>query len=708
MLVELIEGAGYDPALLVEGTSLSLDALRDVRGWLDWDTFIELNERAIAITADRMSPVELGARLAHVPSHTFVRAMAGRVLSPRHLFQIGSRWLIPNLFPLLRLDFRPRADGTFVLEGRLPPTYRSSEGFFQMVGGSMGEITALIGGSSAKVDVTIHDPHSVDFHIHARSEPPLRERAAHAVRAVLRVPETLALIVRQQTEIDESVKVLSQTRRDFQRLLEEMPNAVAIHRDGTILWANAAFARVLGAPDAGHLVGKAVSSFLRAEDREDAVAALAGSAARSSRDAEWRVERSDGSVAWIEVEQTASVDFDGLPATVLAATDVSEERRLREQLRVADRIASLGVLAAALGHDLANPLAFVIAQLEVGRDALAGGDLRRVGEAIDTAREGADRLSAVVSNLRSRARGEAPADARVDVRVILKQAARIARETSTSHATLVEDLGDVPPVAGDGAGLGQVFLNLAVNAFEAIPPEAGDRSVRVRTATGEEGTVLVAVADTGVGITDDAKGRMFLPFFTTKSRKGNAGLGLAICARIVEEHGGVISVRSTAPGEPLPPGERFRTEIQVHLPAASRWSVAREAIPSSRPRRRVLVIDDEPNLLRSIELLVSAHHDVVCAATGESALELIHTGPAFDAVVCDLMMPGVDGIDVLETATKSHPELARRFVFMTGGAYTERVRKFVEERSHVFLEKPFSTEAVLEAIEKAASDAASA
>lgn len=699
MLVEVLEAAGYDPALLVEGTSLSLDALRDVRGWLDWDTFIELNERAIAITAERMTPAELGAHLAHVPSHTFVRAMAGRVLTPRHLFQIGSRWLIPNLFPMLRLDFRPHTDGTFVLEGSLPPAYRSSEGFFLMVGGAMAEITALVGGRRAEVDVRILDPRRVDFHIHAPSEPPLRERALQAVRAALRVPETLALIVRQQTEIDESVKVLSRTRRDFQRLLEEMPNAVAIHREGRVLWANAAFARVFGVPEGGSLTGKALVDFVRAEDRAVAEATLANPGARSPRVAEWRVERDDGTIGWVEVEQTASVDFDGQPATLLAASDVSEQRRLREQLRVADRMASLGTLAATLGHDLSNPLAFVIAQLEVGRTALADGDIQRVAEALETARDGADRLSSVVSNLRSRARGEAPAAARVDVRVVVRQAARVARETSTSHAELIEDLAEVPLVAGDGAGLGQVFLNLVVNALEAIPADAADRAVRIRSATGDDGVVLVSVADTGAGIPDDVKGRIFLPFFTTKSNGGNAGLGLAICARIVEEHGGSISVRSVPPGEPLRRGERFRTEIVVRLPAASRWALPRDAEPSSRPRRRVLFVDDEPNLLRSIELLVSAHHDVVCAASGEAAIGLIEASPPFDAVVCDLMMPGKDGIDVFEAVTRGHPELGPRFVFMTGGAYTERVREFLDRSANLRLDKPFATEAVLEAIE---------
>lgn len=702
MLIETLEASGFDAALLVEGTPLSLDALRDGRGWLDWETFLDLNDRALAITEGHMTPAELGARLAHVPSHTFIHTLAGHVLTARQLHRAATRWVTPSLFPLLRLDFRPSTADSFVLEGHFPPGRGGGESFFRICAGMIAEVSTLLGGPSADVELVLVGPGRVDFRVRSPALTPLRERAVRAVRAVLRVPETLAILARQQSEIDEGMKVLSQTRRDFQRLLEEFPNAVAIHRGGRILWANAAFAHLLGAAEGGPLLDRDLTTFIREDDRATTARALEHPAEPSSRRAEWRVDDDDGTTRWIELEQIPSVDFDGQPATILVATDVSEPRRLREELRIADRMASLGTLAATLGHDMNNPLAFLVAQLELGRQALAAGDTDRVAAALETAREGADRLCGVVSNLRARARGETPAATLIDVVVVLRQAMRIARETSTSHADLLEQLAEVPLVAGDRAGLGQVFMNLLVNALEAAPAGPPSPEVRVRSAAEPDGGVQITIADTGAGIPVDDAARIFEPFFTTKSSAGNTGMGLSISKRIVEEHGGQLEVRSVPPGEPLPAGERFRTEVVVRLPPATRSARPRELVSPSGVRRRVLVVDDEPNLLKSIELLLSSRHDIVCAGSGEAAVRQLEGDAAFDVVLCDLMMRGLDGIDVFDAVRRTKPDLAPRVVFMTGGAFTERFRAFLAESPNIRLDKPFATEAVLDAIESAA------
>jgi CheY-like chemotaxis protein len=238
-------------------------------------------------------------------------------------------------------------------------------------------------------------------------------------------------------------------------------------------------------------------------------------------------------------------------------------------------------------------------------------------------------------------------------------------------------------------------LNLLTNAADAIPEGSPDaHAVRVATRVDDAGLVVVEVEDTGHGIPREIAGRVFDPFFTTKPVGSGTGLGLTMCHRIVTELGGRIEFHSV-------PGA---TAFRVLLPPARSGVVAptdhagRDA-PGPASRRRVLVVDDEPSLLSVIRMLLQDRHDVVTATGTRQALAILDEDSCFHAILADLMMADLTGMDLYEAVRDRHPGLESRFVFMTGGAFSARAQKFLAHTRNRYIEKPFATEQLLHAIE---------
>jgi CheY-like chemotaxis protein len=250
------------------------------------------------------------------------------------------------------------------------------------------------------------------------------------------------------------------------------------------------------------------------------------------------------------------------------------------------------------------------------------------------------------------------------------------------RARLVKSLADVPPVDANEARLGQVFLNLLVNAAQAIPEGHADTNeVQVSTRTDEAGNAVVEVRDTGVGIEPQVLPRIFDPFFTTKG-EGGTGLGLSISHGTVRALGGRIEVESKH-GK----GTMFR----ITLPPAKPWRASAQTSPSdirAMARRRVLVIDDEPLVGEAVARSLAEDNDVEIVTDAKHGLARIEAGERFDVILCDLMMPVMTGMDLYAEVVRRAPKLAGKIVFMTGGAFTPRARAFLESVVNPCLEKP--------------------
>jgi len=409
---------------------------------------------------------------------------------------------------------------------------------------------------------------------------------------------------------------------------------------------------------------------------------------------ETRYRRQDGSTFPVEVS-VRTADIGGKRFFQGIARDISERRQLELQLQLADRMASVGTLAAGVAHEINNPLAYVLANLDFSLAELThptpdGGELKR---ALGEARDGAVRVREIVRDLKAFSRGRDEEQELLDVRRVLQAAVGMAQNEIRHRARLSIELLDVPPVLGSEHRLSQVFLNLLINAAQAIPEGSSDAHlVNVATSTAEDGRVAVEVTDTGAGIPEAVLPRVFDPFFTTKPVGVGTGLGLSIVHGIVAGMGGEIKVRSE-----LGQGTIFT----VLLPPAP----AQAPTPAPHPPRpaaaagsaSVLVVDDEPLVGRAVGRILSPPHRVTLASSGAEALALAEVN-RYDVVLCDLMMPGMSGMDLHQRLGRTAPGVAGRMIFLTGGAFTEGARAFLARVSNARLEKPFEPAALREAV----------
>ena len=362
---------------------------------------------------------------------------------------------------------------------------------------------------------------------------------------------------------------------------------------------------------------------------------------------------------------------------VFLARDITDRRTAEEALARSDRLAALGTLAAGVGHEINNPLSYVIGNLECAIDAL--GDARgEQRELLEDALEGARRIAEIVKSLRMFTREGGDELSAVDVQAVLESALKMADNEIRFRARLTRHFGVVPRVRANAGQLAQVFLNLLINAAQAIgdgDPEHNE--VVVTTSVGHDGRVAIAIGDTGCGIAAEHAPRIFDPFFTTKPVGAGSGLGLAISHRLVEKLGGEIAVTSQ-------PG--IGSTFTVYLAAA-------EQAPTRRPR--VLVVDDEVQIGRSITRMLDKRADVVCVTRARDALARLTSGETFELVLCDLMMPEMTGIDLYGELRAIAPELLATICFMTGGAFTHRAHEFLTSSGVRCYEKPLDRASVL-------------
>ena len=379
----------------------------------------------------------------------------------------------------------------------------------------------------------------------------------------------------------------------------------------------------------------------------------------------------------------------GIPECERAtAEDVSERGRMEGQLLLADRMASIGTLAAGVAHEINNPLSFVLANLEFAiRELRRSGTEPEVVKALEEAREGGTRVREIVRDLKTFSRADDAAREPLDVGRVLRSALSLASNEIRARARLEVQLAQTPPVLASEHRLGQVLLNLLINAAQSIPDgEPSRHLVRASTGVLPDGRVRVSIADDGAGIPPEVRGRIFDPFFTTKPIGVGTGLGLSICHGIVVSLGGEITVESE-----VGRGSTF----DVLLPAAA--AEARQGSPTAAalPRRaRLLVVDDEPLVCRALQRILSPPHDVRVQETGRGALAALEADGEYDLVLCDLMMPDLTGMDLHGQVAARSPALAERFVFLTGGAFTDGARDFLQRVTNERVEKPFEPAAL--------------
>ncbi|MEJ7728965.1 MAG: PAS domain S-box protein [Polyangiaceae bacterium] len=367
-------------------------------------------------------------------------------------------------------------------------------------------------------------------------------------------------------------EALRRSEARLRGVIERLPDMIVVQRAGVIVFANPSALAYVGATRLDQLVGRALADMVHPDEREAAI-----ERAQSTFENQvpgplqsFRTLRGDGKYGVLEVA-SAPMDFDGEPAVLVIARDVSERKELETRLLQADLLASMGMLAAGITHEINNPLAYILLNLDLlanrvrsllKHSDISGGELaarerealgQEITRLLADTREGAGRVQRIVHDFRVFARGGDGRPKLLDLREVLDSTVKLTQNELRHRARLTRDYQPVPLVNADEARLGQLFLNLLVNALQALPmdssPEATE--IRVATRTASDGAAVVDIADSGVGIPQELLDRVFEPFFTTKPADVGTGLGLSICRSIVTGLGGTIEIQSE-PAAPVP------------------------------------------------------------------------------------------------------------------------------------------------------------
>jgi len=406
-----------------------------------------------------------------------------------------------------------------------------------------------------------------------------------------------------------------------------------------------------------------------------------------------------------------------ITAAIEMVEDITEFRQMQTQVAQSDRLASMGMLAAGVAHEINNPLSYVLYNLESLTEdlpevfdamrglqarlsdyyglstlqAAVGENLRKMNQSVlsdirdrfSDALDGTRRIRDIVKGLGAFSRVEEDNLVSVSLIDVIEIAANMAFNEIKYRARLIKHYSKVPNVMASEGRLSQVFLNLFINAAHAIDEgDVENNSIEVRTWA-EDDAVFVNVRDTGNGIAPEYLDKLFEPFFTTKKIGLGSGLGLAISKNIVESYKGSIQVRSE-----LGKGTTFT----IRLPAYLEPSVSTDAVSvtpfDSAVRGRILIVDDEEKI-RDVVARMLRRYATVKATNGAEARRILQNDQNFDLILCDMMMSDVSGMDLHEWLAKDNPRLAQQFVFITGGAFTSRASAYLDTVDNIWIEKPF-------------------
>ena len=423
------------------------------------------------------------------------------------------------------------------------------------------------------------------------------------------------------------------------------------------------------------------------------------------------------------------IEWETRPAWHVQLRDVSirvQVSDLRARLAQSEKLAVIGQLAAGVAHEINNPLAFILANLsatlghvcqvqelinavaEGARKDPTGASARQLldqagpelfgelKEMLEDNLDGVDRIRSIVRELKTFSRRENEEHEVVRVHEMVKSACHMVASQIRHRATLVKDLKDVKPVMGNRVKLMQILTNLLMNAAQALPDHRGRQErIEVRTWQNER-WVVISVSDTGTGVDPDVKGRIFEPFFTTKPRGVGTGIGLSLSAELARQHNGeLVLAKTSATGSTFELRLPMVDPVRLVRPATQTAPVAPP--PAVQARSRILLIDDEPNVRKSMTRMLR-DYDVVTVGNGREGLKVLEE-QSFDAVICDLVMPELDGVDVYDVLAAKKPALLDRVIYTSGGAYTPRTAAFVAKNDILFVEKPVHPKRLMSLIE---------
>jgi PAS domain S-box-containing protein len=494
---------------------------------------------------------------------------------------------------------------------------------------------------------------------------------------------------------------LRESEQLFRTVTEGHPIPVVIAQDGGVVLANPAFYEMMGLPAGEARTGMDVRSWSPGGRGWDEFAAFVRAHRRYDNYETWIVRgeaRLPVAVSWRHIA------YRGAPAVISSLVDLTDRKRSeeelarsRERLHQAEKLTALGSLLAGVSHELNNPLTIVTAQAALLEELAAGSAM---AERAAKVRLAAERCSKVVQTFLAMARQKEPERRLVRIDDAIGAALRLNDYPlrTAGIEVAVEIAPDLPPLHADPDQLHQVFVNLIVNAQQALQDKAGERRLWVRAAAAGAGRIAVDVEDNGAGVPAEIRGRVFDPFFTTKPEGVGTGVGLSFSLGLVEAHGGRLELVD-APGG----GACFRVTLDAAAPEEAAAAEAPAAVAAAGAKGSALIVDDEPDVAEVLAIIAArAGYEVAVAESGRRAIELLE-GADYDVILSDLRMPQLDGPGLFAWIEREKPHLVSRIAFVTGDTLGDSTARFLKACGRPVVEKPFSGKAIRALLESLAA-----
>ena len=499
--------------------------------------------------------------------------------------------------------------------------------------------------------------------------------------------------LRDVTEERRARSAVLEYEAQYVRLVESATDGIfTLDEDGNFTSVNAALEKAVG-QSRGALLGHSFVNLVDERDREAMTDLFRATISGQRQRGEMRFHGTDGAERWASITTTPIIEGGEAVGALVIIRDVTDEKRLTDQLLQQEKLAAIGQLVSGVAHELNNPLAGVLAFSQLLHEEAQPESEQ--ANALEIIQQEARRAAKIVSNLLTFARQHQPERTLTDLNQVVLDTLELRRYTLRMHQIELEvDLDHSLPLTwADPFQLQQVCLNLVTNAEYALIEHQGERRLRVSTSRRDGDQIMITVADSGMGIARADLDRVFNPFFTTKPVGKGTGLGLSISDGIIREHGGRIHAQSV-PGA----GATFTIELPlVHPPGVTVTHTG----PPHRARaagRRVLLVDDERAIRTALSTyLSSGGHTVTAVGTGAAALEQLAAG-TFDAILLDLRLPDIAGDELFARIGSRFPEHADRVIFLTGDITSDRSRAFLESSGRPHLGKPFQLEEVSDLI----------
>jgi two-component system cell cycle sensor histidine kinase/response regulator CckA len=497
--------------------------------------------------------------------------------------------------------------------------------------------------------------------------------------------------------------LVEQSEEKYRRLFEESRDAICIGTlDGRMLDINPAGVKLFGYDSKAEMLELDIGRDLywNPEDRKRAQVEFV--AQGYVEDMELELKTKTGRRIRVIESATAFYDDDGNIAGFRGILrDVTEQRKLEEQLRQSQKMEAVGRLAGGVAHDFNNLLTAINGYSELALARMSADDPQR--QAIEEIRKAGKRATDLTRRLLTLSRHQVVAPRKLALnRVILDMEKLLERVIGEDISLRTELDPDLPPLYADQGQIEQIILNLAVNARDAMPQgglfEIGSRLVRLPSPepalagvalSGD--FILIRVRDTGIGMERSVREHLFEPFFTTKGQGHNTGLGLAIVYGIVKGAGGTVDVDSVQ-GE----GTTFQLFFPVEAPRKP--SLIDQMSPSSEPlprgRETILLVEDETSVRSLVrQILEQQGYSVLAARNAKAAVALCdeHEGQP-DLLLTDVVMPGRSGLALAEDLQQRFRNL--KILFMSGYTDSHTGVKLLTQRQAAFLPKPFTPEAL--------------